>query len=115
VAGLREARGWTKVELADRLTISRQSIHPELPGRSREAALRLSVQHLGPARMRVPRELRFGFEADARATGLSRSGGSLRAQSWLSRVHSAAMNIASSLLGRPSGGPARHSVGHATV
>lgn len=27
VAELREARGWTKVELADRLGISRQSIH----------------------------------------------------------------------------------------
>ncbi|HUK01509.1 MAG TPA: helix-turn-helix transcriptional regulator [Steroidobacteraceae bacterium] len=27
VAELREARGWTKVELADRLNISRQSIH----------------------------------------------------------------------------------------
>jgi putative transcriptional regulator len=27
VAQLREARGWTKVELADRLNVSRQSIH----------------------------------------------------------------------------------------
>ncbi len=27
VAQLREARGWTKVELADRLNISRQSVH----------------------------------------------------------------------------------------
>jgi len=27
VAELREERGWTKVELADRLNISRQSIH----------------------------------------------------------------------------------------
>ncbi len=27
MAELREARGWTKVELADRLGISRQSIH----------------------------------------------------------------------------------------
>jgi len=27
VAELREARGWTKVELADRLDISRQSLH----------------------------------------------------------------------------------------
>jgi len=27
VAELREAHGWTKVELADRLNISRQSIH----------------------------------------------------------------------------------------
>jgi putative transcriptional regulator len=27
VADLREARGWTKVELADRLNISRQSVH----------------------------------------------------------------------------------------
>jgi len=27
VAELREARGWTKVELADRLNISRQSVH----------------------------------------------------------------------------------------
>lgn len=27
VTALREARGWTKVDLADRLEISRQSIH----------------------------------------------------------------------------------------
>ncbi|HEV2703302.1 MAG TPA: helix-turn-helix transcriptional regulator [Steroidobacteraceae bacterium] len=27
MAELREARGWTKVELADRLNISRQSVH----------------------------------------------------------------------------------------
>jgi putative transcriptional regulator len=27
VTGLREVRGWTKTELADRLGISRQSIH----------------------------------------------------------------------------------------
>jgi putative transcriptional regulator len=27
VSELREARGWTKVQLADRLSISRQSIH----------------------------------------------------------------------------------------
>jgi putative transcriptional regulator len=27
VAELREARGWTKVELADRLNVSRQTVH----------------------------------------------------------------------------------------
>jgi putative transcriptional regulator len=33
VSALREARGWTKVELADRLNISRQSVHAIESGR----------------------------------------------------------------------------------